>query len=148
MPSSDRGFDPSAEVISDSLDPTASQALADVFLGPCAVGWILAIFGCGVSVSNLLSYSQTSLYRNDPRRTQWSLWILTAFTLGSAGLNAAQIWHYTVTQRRSFEILADFQIIDCLPALPQGCAQAIAQTLLAERAMHVSRGFEYGKSEA
>lgn len=132
---------PSAGVIADSLDPTASQLVADVFLGPSVIGWILAIFGCGVSICNLLSYSQTSLYRNDPSRTRWSLWILTGFVLASASINAAQIWHYTVTQRRSFEALAQFQIIDCLPAWLQGCAQAIAQTLLAERAINVGRTF-------
>lgn len=106
----------------NTLQPTASQSATSILLGPCVVGWMLAIFGAGCVLTAFDNYRQGVLYPRDSLRVKIALWSVTILTVVAAGLNAQETYHYLISQARDYDSIAAFTVVDCLPALPQGAS--------------------------
>ncbi|KAM0746792.1 hypothetical protein T439DRAFT_109447 [Meredithblackwellia eburnea MCA 4105] len=126
--------DPTAALDTLTGSPMASQFIATAFCGPTSVGALLHVYLFGMVTNQMLGYLGSSLYKQDSIWVKAILWLTFLSDLTVSSMNAFEIIHYVISQKRDAYDLFWVLKVDCVVVVVGGLAPFFVQGFLAHRA--------------
>ncbi|KAM0746788.1 hypothetical protein T439DRAFT_109411 [Meredithblackwellia eburnea MCA 4105] len=126
--------DPTASLDTLTGSPMAFQYIAVAFGAPASTGCLFHIWLFGMVTTQFIGYAGSPQYKKDPLWVKAILWLTFLSDLTVSSINAFELVHYVVSQKRDALNLFWVLPVDCAVVVLGGLAPFFVQTYLAHRA--------------
>ena len=130
--------------------PMAAEWVANAWLGPCYMGFMVHFVLYGILVNQFQAYVLSRNHRHDTKFNRVYIWLVVVLDTAHVGVNVYEAYFHGISQDRTANAVFMTTIPDALPPVMVGTIGALVQGYLSVRASRlfarrrVLRGFFLG----